>query len=122
MCQARLPPTKSGELGGKAPNHKQISNLKFKIPNEDSSFEDFWFWILSIVWNLVFGAWNFPKPTLLVWWGEEGEDDARSAWPSDTLGNTRNTMATTTRPRRGNPELIVIKVAPVQIEVCNSTS
>ena len=30
-------------------------------------------------------------------WGEEGEDDARSAWPSDALGNTRNTMATTTR-------------------------
>ena len=29
--------------------------------------------------------------------GEEGEDDARSACPSDTLGYTHNTMATTTR-------------------------
>ena len=29
--------------------------------------------------------------------GEEGEDDARSAWPSDTLGYTRGTMAATTR-------------------------
>ena len=28
---------------------------------------------------------------------EEGEDDARSAWPSDALGYTRVTMATTTR-------------------------
>src|SRR3989338_3425694 len=65
MCQARLPPTKSGELGGKAPNHKQISNLKFKIPNEDSSFEDFWFWILSIVWYLVFGIF----PNQLYWFG-----------------------------------------------------
>ena len=105
---------------------KSQTNLKLQIQNlkrnEESSFEDFGFWIFGIVWDLVFGAWNFPKPTLLVWWGEEGEDDARSAWPSDTLGNTRNTMATTTRPRRGNPELIVIKVAPVQIEVCNSTS
>ena len=27
---------------------------------------------------------------------EEGEDDARSAWPSDTLGYTRDTIATTT--------------------------
>jgi len=29
--------------------------------------------------------------------GEEGEDDARSAWPSDTLGYTHNTIASTTR-------------------------
>ena len=29
--------------------------------------------------------------------GEEGEDDARSACPFDTLGYTHNTMATTTR-------------------------
>ena len=28
---------------------------------------------------------------------EEGEDDARSACPSDTLGYTHNTMAVTTR-------------------------
>ena len=29
--------------------------------------------------------------------GEEGEDDARSACPSDTLGYTHNTMAVTAR-------------------------
>ena len=29
--------------------------------------------------------------------GEEGEDDARSACPFDTLGYTHNTMAFTTR-------------------------
>ena len=29
--------------------------------------------------------------------GEEGEDDARSACPFDTLGYTHNTMAPTTR-------------------------
>ena len=29
--------------------------------------------------------------------GEEGEDDARSACPSDTLGYTHNTMTVTTR-------------------------
>ena len=29
--------------------------------------------------------------------GEEGEDDARSACPFDTLGYTHNTMVTTTR-------------------------
>ena len=29
--------------------------------------------------------------------GEEGEDDARSACPSDTLGYTHNTMVITTR-------------------------
>jgi len=28
--------------------------------------------------------------------GEEGEDDAKSAWPSDTLGYTRGTIAATT--------------------------
>ena len=28
--------------------------------------------------------------------GEEGEDDAKSAWPSDTLGYTRDTIAATT--------------------------
>ena len=28
--------------------------------------------------------------------GEEGEDDVKSAWPSDTLGHTHDTMATTT--------------------------
>ena len=27
--------------------------------------------------------------------GEEGEDDVKSAWPSDTLGYTRATMAIT---------------------------
>ena len=73
------------------------------------------------VWFLCTVLWRISL-RLRAECGEEGEDDARSAWPSDTLGNTRNTMATTTRLRRGNPELIVIKVAPVQIEVCNSTS
>ena len=28
--------------------------------------------------------------------GEEGEDDAKSAWPSDTLGYTHVTMVITT--------------------------
>ena len=32
---------------------------------------------------------------LIVGW-EEGKDDARSAWPFDTLGYTHNTMVTTT--------------------------
>ena len=30
-------------------------------------------------------------------YGEEGVDDARSAWPFDTLGHTHNTIAATTR-------------------------
>jgi hypothetical protein len=34
---------------------------------------------------------------LLIDAGEEGEDDARSAWPFDTLGYTHNTIAATTR-------------------------
>jgi len=34
---------------------------------------------------------------LKIKYGEEGGDDAKSAWPSDTLGYTRNTMAITTR-------------------------
>ena len=40
---------------------------------------------------------NLPKRTLFASVGEEGEDDARSACPSDTLGYTHNTMAFTTR-------------------------
>ena len=35
---------------------------------------------------------------------EEGEDDAKSAWPFDDLGRTRGTMAGTMR-RWGNPEI-----------------
>jgi hypothetical protein len=37
----------------------------------------------------------FNKLKILV--GEEGEDDARSACPFDTLGYTHNTMAVTMR-------------------------
>ena len=33
---------------------------------------------------------------MLLFHGEEGEDDARSACPSDILGYTHNTMAATT--------------------------
>ena len=40
---------------------------------------------------------NSPKRMLFASAGEEGEDDARSACPFDTLGYTHNTMATTTR-------------------------
>ena len=42
-------------------------------------------------------ALGFKKIFLKVKAGEEGEDDARSACPSDTLGYTHNTMAVTTR-------------------------
>ena len=55
--------------------------------------------------------------------GEEGGDDAKSAWPSDTLGYTRVTMASTTgRNADTKAEQTLIKDAPVRIEVCNSTS
>jgi hypothetical protein len=43
-----------------------------------------------------------PHPVLQVsqetvrLWREEGEDDAKSAWPFDALGNTGATMANTT--------------------------
>jgi hypothetical protein len=54
---------------------------------------------------------------------EEGGDDAKSAWPSDTLGYTRVTIAVTTgRNTDIKVEQILIKTAPVRIEVCNSTS
>ena len=43
--------------------------------------------------------------------GEEGEDDARSAWPSDTLGYTRDTMAHYNATQYRKVEQIVIKVA-----------
>jgi len=35
--------------------------------------------------------------------GEEGEDDAKSAWPSDALGYTRGTIAATTGCDGGKP-------------------
>ncbi len=41
------------------PNSKQITNSKSQIKNGDSSFEHFGFCILDIVWNLVFGYWDF---------------------------------------------------------------
>ena len=46
-----------------------------------------------------FITWNFITylQASLVNAGEEGEDDARSACPFDTLGYTRDTMARTTR-------------------------
>jgi len=58
----------------------------------------FEFWILDIESCLVIVSWNleFHFVSLRTKWGEEGEDDARSAWPSDTLGHTRDTMAATT--------------------------
>ena len=52
---------------------------------------------------------------------EEGEDDARSAWPSDALGYTHNTMVVTEGCEgviRSQP----LKTTSVRIEVCNSTS
>ncbi len=39
--------------------------------------------------------------------GEEGEDDAKSAWPSDILGYTHNTIAANNATRTGNREQIV---------------
>ena len=39
---------------------------------------------------------QFARRKLLIEAGEEGEDDARSACPSDTLGYTRDTIAHTT--------------------------
>ncbi len=54
---------------------------------------------------------------------EEGGDDAKSAWPFDTLGYTRVTIASTTgRNTDTKVEQTLIKDAPVRIEVCNSTS
>jgi hypothetical protein len=53
---------------------------------------------------------------------EEGGDDAKSAWPSDTLGYTRVTIASTTGRNIDKAEQTLIKDAPVRIEVCNSTS
>ena len=38
--------------------------------------------------------WKFSTNEVkCVVYGEEGGDDAKSAWPFDTLGNTRDTMA-----------------------------
>ena len=53
---------------------------------------------------------------------EEGEDDAKSAWPSDALGNTGATMAENNGLPNRKVEPIPSNSAPVQIEVCNSTS
>ena len=39
---------------------------------------------------------KFTKSILRIFAGEEGEDDARSACPFDTLGYTRDTMDITT--------------------------
>jgi hypothetical protein len=47
-----------------------------------------------ILWTLDFGIWDFLSLRSRSW--EEGEDDARSACPSDTLGHTHNTIASTT--------------------------
>ena len=48
---------------------------------------------------------------------EEGEDDAKSAWPFDDLGRTRGTMASTMRFEAERRRLIAPKLVPVRIEV-----
>ena len=47
----------------------------------------------QLVFNLKFFLFFFSSH--LAGW-EEGGDDAKSAWPSDTLGYTRVTIASTT--------------------------
>ncbi len=47
---------------------------------------------------------------------EEGEDDAKSAWPFDVLGRTRGTMAGTMGLPSRNAELIPPKPVSVRIE------
>lgn len=72
--------------------------------------------------SLKWGNERNPRSVLYVsrktalFWGEEGGDDVRSAWPSDTLGDTHATMAGTKGLPRSNPELIPRKPAPVRIE------
>ena len=47
---------------------------------------------------------------------EEGEDDAKSAWPFDDLGRTRGTMAGTMRFDAVRRRLIAPKPVSVRIE------
>ena len=47
---------------------------------------------------------------------EEGEDDAKSAWPFDDLGRTRGTMAGTMRLETARRRLIASKPVSVRIE------
>ena len=46
---------------------------------------------------------------------EEGEDDAKSAWPFDDLGRTRGTMAGTMRFDAARRRLIAPKPVSVRI-------
>ena len=48
---------------------------------------------------------------------EEGEDDAKSAWPFDDLGCTHDTMAGTMRFDAARRRLIPPKPVSVRIEV-----
>src|SRR3989344_8951430 len=52
---------------------------------------------------------------------EEGEDDAKSAWPFDVLGCTHDTMEPTAG-RKAARQSKSLNGPPVRIEVCNSTS
>ena len=56
-------------------------------------------------------AFEHKVKTLRANAGEEGEDDARSACPFDTLGYTRDTMAHYNATQYRKVEQIVIKVA-----------
>ena len=47
---------------------------------------------------------------------EEGEDDAKSAWPFDDLGRTRGTMAGTMGPESASWRIIPPKPVSVRIE------
>ena len=47
---------------------------------------------------------------------EEGEDDAKSAWPFDDLGRTRGTMASTMGFDAVRRRLIPSKLVSVRIE------
>ena len=52
------------------------------------------------------------------WWlrrGEEGGDDVKSAWPSDALGYTHDTMGVYNGLPNREVELIPSKAPPVQI-------
>ena len=48
-------------------------------------------------YTFVFSKFYILNSTFLFISWEEGEDDARSAWPFDILGYTRDTMDGTTR-------------------------
>ena len=52
--------------------------------------------ILNLLLTLRLSTFNLHLQASLVNAGEEGEDDARSACPFDTLGYTRDTMDVTT--------------------------